>query len=138
MCWRNTNKTVVTCFGGGESRPVPGEKTQQAGLNHEDLTKHKCRNIGLTDWMGVPCRQAGQKGVHRNCLLDTLYHCQSVFGIFTKFPQPHFFQKCKEYLSPAFSEGPDTTILQSMQRKLSLNLCKFPPSPSTCSPLQEN
>ena len=30
--------------------------------NHVDITKHKCRDIGLPDWMGVPNRQASQRG----------------------------------------------------------------------------
>ena len=41
----------------------PGEKPPQActeQANRVDITKHKCRDIGLPDGMGVPIRQAAQ------------------------------------------------------------------------------
>ena len=52
----------MACLGGRKTRE-PGEKppqtcTEQA--NRLDITKHKCRDIGLPDGMGVPNRQAGQ------------------------------------------------------------------------------
>ena len=52
----------MTCLGGGETRE-PGEKPPQActeQANRVDITKHKCRDIGLPDGMGVPNRQAAQ------------------------------------------------------------------------------
>ena len=44
---------------------APVEKPPQActeQANRVDITKHKCRDIGLTDGMGVPNRQANQRG----------------------------------------------------------------------------
>ena len=53
-CWHNTSKAVVTCLGGGENQRVSGEKPPQASMeqaNRVDITKHKCRDIGLPDGM---------------------------------------------------------------------------------------
>ena len=51
-------------LGGGENRQAPEKnhhKLVQNRLNHVDITKHKCRDIGLPDGMGVPNRQAPQE-----------------------------------------------------------------------------
>ena len=47
----------------GKPLREPGEKPPQActeQANRVDITKHKCRDIGLPDGMGVPNRQADQ------------------------------------------------------------------------------
>ena len=58
----NTNKAVVACFGDGESRSARRKPLQYKLLwniqNRKDMSKYKCRDIGLPDWMGVQNRQA--------------------------------------------------------------------------------
>ena len=88
-----------------------------------DITKHRCRDIGLPDVMRVTKRQAAHRGwVNGNY----------PFGRFYGLPKLRLFQNDKEYPSPTFTETPETPLqrtdqLHSMQRKLSLNLCKIAP-----------
>ena len=47
--------------GGVHGEKPPQSCTEQA--NHVDIAKHKCRDIGLPDGMGIPNRQAAQEGM---------------------------------------------------------------------------
>ena len=49
-CWHNTSKAVVACLGGGENLRAPEKnhcKLVRYRQNRVDITKHKCRDIGL-------------------------------------------------------------------------------------------
>ena len=101
-CWHNTSKAAVACLGVGKTRE-PGEKPPQActeQANHVDITKHKCRDIGLPDGMGVPHRQAAQGGGLGNYPFGSLRHCQSDLDILAACPGPAYFRNARKLSQP--------------------------------------
>ena len=54
------------CLGGGENGADSLENNQACmeQANHVEITKHKCRDIGLPDAMGVPNRKAAPARLH--------------------------------------------------------------------------
>ena len=92
----------------------PGEKPPQActeQTNRVDITKHKCRNIGLPDGMGVPNRQAAQGDGSTGTTLSG--HCaiaSQTLILWRHAPVPPISETPRNYPSLAFSEAPGTTI----------------------------
>ena len=85
--------------------------------NREDITKQKCRDIGLPVGMGVPYRQAAQGDGSTGTTLSD-HCCQSGPGCTSpayfrnarNASQPCFSETPGIHPSPAFSEAPGTTI----------------------------
>ena len=53
----------MACLDGGENWRAPEKNHRKLVRNRQnrvDITKHKCRDKGLPDGMGVPNRQAAQ------------------------------------------------------------------------------
>ena len=65
-CWHKIQQGGCGLFGWWGKPECPEEnhcKLVRNWQNRVDLTKHKCRDIGLPDGMGVLNRQAAQKGM---------------------------------------------------------------------------
>ena len=80
--------------------------------NRVDITKHKCRDIGLPDGMGVPYRQAAQgDGSTRTTLSG---HCHSGLDILAE---------CGECPSPAYFRNARNSIKSSGYFRLYVTSC---------------
>ena len=92
----------------------PAEKPPQActeQANRVDITKHKCRDKGLLDGMGVPNRQAAQGDRSMGTTLSVHCAIASQTLIFWRHaPAPPISETPGIYPSLAFSEAPGTTI----------------------------
>ena len=110
-CWHNTSKPIVACLGGGENQRACRKPlqacTEQA--NHVDIIKHKCRDIGLPDGLGVPNRQAAQGNGSTGTTLSGHRAIASQTLIFWRHAPP-ISETPGNYPSLAFSEAPGTTI----------------------------
>ena len=107
-CWHNTSKAAVACLGGGENQRAwkkpPQACTEQA--NRVDITKHKCRDIGLPDGMGVLNRQATEGDGSTGTTLSGHCTIASQTLIFWRHaPAPPISETPGNYPSLAFSEA---------------------------------
>ena len=139
----------MACLNGGENHRALEKNHRKLVRNRQnrvDITKHKCRDIGLPDGIGEANRQAAQGDGSTGTTLSG--HCYqsgpdcpspAYFRNAWNASQPRFSETPGIYPSPAFSEAPGTTIKTLTDHtacgESSQSLgCKFPPSPTLPHP----